>query len=188
MQQNIAELIDGILEREGGYVDHPSDPGGKTNWGITERVARAMGYRGHMRNLPQPIAREIYYQQYIVKPGFLPVAETDLVVGEELIDSGVNAGPARSAKWFQQSLNILNRRQRDYSDIAVDGDIGPATMRAFQALRQKRGYHTRQILMKRCLDGLQFGHYYNLAEDNSKFEDFMPGWVAGRIGNSDHNG
>lgn len=41
-----------VEEREGRYVNHPSDPNGATNWGITERVARANGYQGDMRTLP----------------------------------------------------------------------------------------------------------------------------------------
>ena len=41
-------LIDALIEREGGYVDHPADKGGPTCFGITEAVARAHGYRGAM--------------------------------------------------------------------------------------------------------------------------------------------
>ncbi len=43
---NIEELIDALIEREGGYVNHPDDKGGPTCFGITEAVARAQGYRG----------------------------------------------------------------------------------------------------------------------------------------------
>lgn len=175
-------MIDGILEREGGYVDHPSDPGGATNWGITERVARANGYRGVMRSLPKTTARDIYRREYIEKPGFLPIAEIDPAVGEEVIDSGVNAGPRRAALWFQQSLNVMNRRGVDYADIVEDGDIGPKTIAAFRALRRRRGDDRARRLMLRSLDGLQFKHYYELSKGNTKFEDFMPGWVEGRIG------
>ena len=49
---NIDELIDDVIEREGGYVNHPADRGGPTNWGITEAVARRQGYVGDMRALP----------------------------------------------------------------------------------------------------------------------------------------
>ena len=49
----IDDLLDGLIEREGGYVNHPADRGGPTCWGITEAVARAHGYRGSMRNLPR---------------------------------------------------------------------------------------------------------------------------------------
>lgn len=46
------QIIEGILGKEDGYVDHPSDKGGPTRWGITQTTARAHGYTGDMRNLP----------------------------------------------------------------------------------------------------------------------------------------
>jgi len=184
MKAEIAAMIDGILDREGGYVDHPSDPGGATNWGITQRVARANGYQGHMSQLPKATARDIYYRQYIVTPGFLGIAEIDAAVAEEVVDSGVNCGPARAAKWFQTALNLFNRRGADYPDIAVDGQIGAQSLAAFRGLIAKRGAAVARDLMIDALDGLQFGHYASLAESNPKFEDFMPGWVRTRIGNA----
>ncbi len=57
---SIDELVDALIEREGGYVNHPADRGGATCWGITETVARAHGYRGAMRKLPRDKAAEIY--------------------------------------------------------------------------------------------------------------------------------
>jgi lysozyme family protein len=178
---NIDSMIDGILDREGGYVNHPSDPGGATNYGITERVARSNGFSGRMQDLTKAAARAIYVREYVAKPGFLPIAEIDPIVAEEVIDSGVNAGQQRAAKWFQQSLNVLNRRQKDYADIIDDGAIGPATIAAYRALIRKRGMQTAGRLMLRCLNGLQFSHYYNLAEGGTKFEDFFVGWIDGRI-------
>lgn len=178
----IDEMIDGILDREGGYVNHPSDPGGATNFGITERVARTNGYQGHMRDLPKATAREIYRREYVEKPGFLGVAEIDLVVAEELIDSGVNAGQARAKLWFQQALNVLNRRGLDYADITEDGALGPKTLASFRALRRKRGDAVARRLMLKALNGLQFMHYYNLSKGGTKFEDFFPGWIDHRIG------
>jgi lysozyme family protein len=180
----IDAMIDGILDREGGYVNHPSDPGGATNWGITQRVAKANGYHGHMRDLPKATARDIYRREYIEKPGFLGICEIDPVVAEEVIDSGVNAGQGRAAKWYQTALNLFNRRGKDYADILVDGDIGRGTLAAHRALIAKRGAKDARDMMIDALDGLQFGHYASLSSDNSKFEDFMPGWVRTRIGNT----
>lgn len=182
MNPAIAAMIDDILAREGGFVNHPSDPGGATNFGITQRVARAYGFTGNMRNLTRDQAREIYYREYIVKPGFLAIAEIDVHVAEEVIDSGVNAGQSRAGLWFQQALNVLNRRGSDYADIGEDGKIGKASIGAFQALRRRRGELAARRLMLKALNGLQFKHYYELARSNAKFEDFMVGWVDGRIG------
>lgn len=178
----VDEMIAGIIAREGGFVNHPSDPGGATNFGITQAVARANGYKGDMRSLSKTTACEIYRREYVEKPGFLAIAEIDPVVGEEVIDSGVNAGQRRAALWFQQALNVLNRRGKDYADIAEDGVIGRGTIGAFQALRRRRGDAKARQLMLKALNGLQFMHYFNLASGGTKFEDFMVGWVDSRIG------
>ena len=50
---SVDQLIDGLIAREGGFVDHPADRGGATNWGITDAVARAHGYTGPMALLPR---------------------------------------------------------------------------------------------------------------------------------------
>ena len=56
---DIIELIDELIEREGGYVNHPADRGGPTRFGITEAVARAHGYAGPMKWLPREEAAAI---------------------------------------------------------------------------------------------------------------------------------
>ena len=61
---NIDDLIEDLVEREGGYVNHPADRGGPTNWGITEAVARRQGYVGDMNAMPQSDAAAIYKRLY----------------------------------------------------------------------------------------------------------------------------
>ncbi|MEW6627618.1 MAG: glycosyl hydrolase 108 family protein [Pseudomonadota bacterium] len=179
---SIEAIINGVIEVEGGYVNHPSDPGGATNMGITEAVARSAGYKGDMRNLPRSTAYSIYYTRYVVAPNFDDVFARDPKVAEELIDSGVNAGTDRAAKWFQAALNSLNRRQADYPDINEDGDVGGKTLASFDAFRKARGKSATAIML-RALDALQGAHYMSLAKGNSKFEDFLNGWLLNRIGN-----
>ena len=154
---SIEAIINGVIEVEGGYVNHPSDPGGATNMGSTEAGARSAGYKGDMRNLPRSTAYSIYYTRYVVAPNFDDVFARDPKVAEELIDSGVNAGTDRAAKWFQAALNSLNRRKA-------------------------RGKSATAIML-RALDALQGAHYMSLAKGNSKFEDFLNGWLLNRIGN-----
>lgn len=178
----IKGTIDGVIEREGGYVDHPSDPGGATKYGITEKVARANGFRGRMQDLPRSTAYSIYYTRYVVGPNFDDVASLDEKVAEELIDSGVNVGTDRAATWFQQALNGLNERGRAYPNINEDGDIGPGTLAAFKAFHARRGPAATRIMV-RALDAYQGGHYLALARDDSRFEDFLAGWLDQRIAN-----
>lgn len=178
----IQSIIDGVIAVEGGFIDHPSDPGGATKFGITERVARANGYQGPMKDLPRSTAYAIYHTRYVIGPNFDDIAAIDPKVAEELIDSGVNAGTDRAAKWFQECLNSLNERGKAYPAIGEDGDIGAATIRAFNAFRARRG-KSATLIMLRALDAKQGGHYLSLAKGDSKFEDFLNGWLLHRIGN-----
>lgn len=63
-------ILGAVFALEGGYADNPADPGGKTNHGITEQVARQHGYQGDMRELPKGFAERIYAQDYIERPNF----------------------------------------------------------------------------------------------------------------------
>lgn len=65
---DVSQLIDDLIDREGGYVNHPADRGGATCWGITEAVARAHGYRGAIRALPRDEAAAIYRRLYWLRP------------------------------------------------------------------------------------------------------------------------
>lgn len=181
-------IIGHVFDVEGGYVNHRDDPGGPTKYGITEVVARRHGYLGPMQDLPQELPFQIYYTDYIVKPGFVAVLERSPPVAEEVIDSGVNAGAARSAMWLQRSLNLFNDQGRAWPDIAVDGKIGQGTMTAYSAMEKKRGPKLTCELLIKAMDGYQAKHYIELGEGkagkgNTQFESFQTGWFRTRIGN-----
>ena len=126
----VLAILASVFALEKGYVNDPNDPGGETNHGVTVAVARQHGYQGPMISLPKEMAADIYYKDYIDKPGYLPLIQLSPALGEEVVDSGVNAGPGRSSLWFQKSLNALNRGGRDYPSIEEDGRLGPAGWRA----------------------------------------------------------
>ena len=98
------QIIEGILGKEGGYVDHPSDKGGPTRWGITQTTARAHGYTGDMRNLPRETAKQILLSDYWTGPRFDQVASLSTLLADELCDTGVNMGPSVASKFFQRWL------------------------------------------------------------------------------------
>lgn len=180
----IGIILAALFAAEGGYVNDPRDPGGATNHGITEAVARANGYRGDMRKLTVQQAADIYVKQYIDKPGFRAVVDLDPYLGQELVDTGVNAGASRSALWFQESLNHYNNGGRLYRDIAEDGQIGAGTMSAFYALRQARGKVKACQLLIKATDAKQAQHYMRLsAARPQQFEAFTTGWMDHRVGN-----
>ena len=97
---NVDDLVDGLIEREGGYVSHPADKGGPTCFGITEAVARGHGYAGPMRQLPRSEAAAIYRRLYWARPRFDRVGERSAAVAVELFDTGVNMGPADDATFL----------------------------------------------------------------------------------------
>ena len=108
-----------VLGHEGGFVDHPDDPGGKTRFGVTEAVAREVGYRGDMRELPLELAKRIYLEKY-----WNTISADDLPPGIRYIvfDGAVNSGPGQSVKWLQRALGVVD-----------DGKIGPKTLAAAYA-------------------------------------------------------
>jgi len=172
-------LVD-ILRREGGFVHHPDDRGGATNWGITEAVARAHGWTGTMRDLPRETALQIYKQQYWVDPRFDAVADYSARVATELFDIGVNMGPGVAVMLLQRSLNALNRNQRDWPDVASDRLVGPATLIALARLLAVRGKAGEAVLLK-ALNALKGARYIELAEARAANESFLFGWLQHRV-------
>lgn len=173
----IETMIETTIGKEGGYVDHPADRGGPTRWGITERVARANGYKGHMRDLPRETAVAIYRNEYAIKPGFAAVAEIYPRLGEELFDTGVNMGPARPSIWLQEWLNALNQGGKQWADIREDGDIGPGTLAALRAYKARRGAEGEARLVA-ALNADQGVRYKQIARGNASQEAFVYGWLG----------
>ena len=101
-----------VLSFEGGYVNHPSDPGGETNFGISKRSYP----REDIRGMTRARAAQIYRRDY-----WNAVRGDDLPAGLDLVafDAAVNSGVSRGAKWLQSSLGIT-----------ADGRIGPQTIAA----------------------------------------------------------
>lgn len=113
---NFDQAFDRLIGHEGGYSNHPSDPGGETMWGVTARVARANGYTGPMKEMPRAVAKSIYRNLYWdpVKADHLPDA-----VRFDVFDGAVNSGVQQSVKWLQRAVGA-----------ADDGVIGPKTIAA----------------------------------------------------------
>ena len=174
----IASILGSILAVEGGYVNHPDDPGGETNYGITKATAKQYGYNGAMKDLPKDLAKQIYKDWYITKPKLDKILELSPAIGHKVIDAGVNAGVGRSIKWLQHSLNVLSRNGKDYPKISEDGSIGTQTITAMQNVQRKRGTVTSCELLMKLMDMQQADHYVNLNKDA-----FIIGWLTHRIEN-----
>lgn len=119
---NFAAALAEILRQEGGYAEHPADPGGPTMLGITQ--ATLASWRGRpvsaaeVRALDKAEAGEIYRARY-----WTPIRGDDLPDGLDLaiFDFAVNSGPSRAVRLLQKLLKV-----------SEDGRLGPITLQAMQ--------------------------------------------------------
>ncbi len=118
MKRNFAKALDHVLENEGGYVDHPRDPGGATNMGITQaalsRWRKRTVSKSDVKTLSRREAGSIYRANFwnAVRGDELP-SGVDYCV----FDAAVHSGPQRAIRWLQTELGVR-----------VDGLIGPLTL------------------------------------------------------------
>jgi len=108
--------FDLLITHEGGFSNHPDDPGGATMYGVTEAVARANGYTGHMRDFTLDQAKAIYRKQY------WDACQCDALpdpIRYPLFDAAVNSGPGQAIKWLQSAAGVK-----------ADGAMGPVTKHA----------------------------------------------------------
>jgi lysozyme family protein len=124
MKSNFESALKTVLHHEGGYVNHPADPGGMTNLGVTKRVWEE--WVGHevdektMRGLTPAVVGPMYKAKYWDK-----IRGDDLPAGVDyaVFDAAVNSGPGRAAKWLQGCVGVEQ-----------DGGIGPKTLAAVAAM------------------------------------------------------
>lgn len=126
MKENFDDALKAILKHEGGFVNHPKDPGGMTNLGVTKKVweewvGKAVG-ESEMRALTPETVAPMYRKKYwdAVKADDLPDGLDYL-----MFDFAINAGPGRAIKTMQKAIGA-----------APDGAIGPKTMAALKAANQ----------------------------------------------------
>jgi lysozyme family protein len=165
MTENRFELcLDVVLAQEGGYVDHPSDPGGATNMGITHQTLARWRNISPWQNLPKsavrdlqrPEAARIYRALYWDRcQGFSLPPGLDLA----LFDFAVNSGPDRAIRTLQAELGV-----------AADGQIGPLTLEAVDAYGARKGL--RMLIGALCDRRLAFLNRL------STFAVFGRGWTA----------
>jgi len=153
--ENWIKCLETILHHEGGYVNHPKDPGGETNLGVTKRVYEEFGGTKDMKDLTREDVEPIYKKNYWdrLKGDQLP-AGLDLCV----FDFGVNAGTGRAAKFLQKMIGTT-----------PDGGIGPMTLKSVNEYVTKNGIENT---IKRYQMGRQ--KYY---ESLSTFATFGKGWT-----------
>ena len=179
----VDQMVDALIEREGGYVNHPADKGGPTCFGITEAVARAHGYAGPMRQLPRDGSG-----------GDLPAA----LLAAAALRRGRAAQRARRGRAVRhrrqhgsggrsdlppaRADRAQPQRQRLSRPRARRPHRRPKTLAALDAFLAKRGTKSGETVLLRALEALQGERYLRLAERRPANEAFLYGWLANRIG------
>ena len=155
MKKNFDHCLELLLSHEGGFVNHPKDPGGMTNLGVTKAVYDK--YVGHesteaeMRALTPELVAPIY------KNNYWDIAHCDDMpngVDWAIFDCGVNSGMSRPVKALQRIIGVT-----------ADGGVGPYTLRAI-------GNKDSTELVEKMYEARQ--HFY---ENLSTFATFGKGWT-----------
>lgn len=145
-RMNFKEAVDIIIGLEGGYVFHPKDPGGETNFGISKRQYPNLD----IKNLTESKAKDIYKNDYWdkVKCENLPESLRLLV-----FDAAVNQGVPTASKILQRVLGVKQ-----------DGIIGPVTLKALSGIPE---------LIVLCRYSIERHKHYTA---NSNWQSFGKGW------------
>lgn len=181
-----------LLLIEGAYTDNPNDSGGETyagisrrahprwpGWTLLEEWKQSPGFPANIDHEQlEPMVRELYRKEYWDSNRLDDIAQVSEPIAHELFDTCVNTGIR--GQFLQRALNALNRKQRDYPDIHVDGVIGPATLAALRSFLQIRGHDGERVLLA-SLNAQLHQHYLELVEARQKDEEFFYGWVLHRV-------
>ena len=156
MKENWDDSFAAVLKHEGGYVNNPRDPGGRTNLGVTQRAWEAYLNRDvtetEMRALTPDIVKPFYKAMYWdkIKGDQLPAG-----VDYATYDLAVNSGARRAAKYLQEIAGVF-----------ADGIIGPKSIDAIEALDPEQ---TVEVLCDMRL---------NFLKRLTTFDTFGKGWSA----------
>jgi len=187
---NFDEAFEKTAAIEGGYVFDPDDAGGETYKGISRRFN--LSWKGWYRideikransrkkkfdkvfeqdeSLQEEVLlfyKEAYWDKFWGDE--IPVQE----IAEELFDTGVNMGVRRAVGFLQEGLNLLNRNQRNYTDIVEDGLFGKNTLKVLMAYLK---IDDLSYLLK-VMNILQGMHYIEYMRKSPKQEKYARGWL-----------
>ena len=168
MSRSVEQMIDDVIRREGGYVDHPQDRGGPTKFGITQAtLSRHLGRPASaedVRGLERAVAAEIYRREYYGKPRLDLLPER---IQPFLFDAAVNHGPGRAVRFVQEVCNDAG-----FGPLAVDGACGPLTGRVAGAAERAMGDWLLAALVEE-----RRNFYVALVERDPAQRVFLKGWL-----------
>lgn len=166
---DVEEMINEILAKEGGYVNHPADRGGPTNYGITQKTLskylEVVVTAEMVEAMDVETARDIYALNYYRKPRIDRLPEK---LQPFLFDSAVNHGPRRAIKFLQQVCNDAG-----YGPLTVDGLMGPKTKaQSFACLEELGDWMLVALVEERQM------FYADIVTNDASQNVFLKGWLA----------
>lgn len=146
---------------EGGFVDDPDDPGGRTKYGISQRSYPD----ADIENLSLTDAKEIYRKDYWTPLRCDDISSDEVAI--ELFDTGVNMGNTQAVKIAQRAVNFISR-----DSIVVDGKIGRNTL----ARINEWCLRDAELLFK-VMNGFQFIRYVEIVAGRETSRKYARGWM-----------
>jgi lysozyme family protein len=171
MADEFRRALERVLVHEGGKANHPKDPGGKTNFGVTQRVYDAYRSRSGLP-LKDVFLIGSYEVETIYRTQYWNAISGDKMppgVGYVVMDGAVHSGPGQSIKWLQRALGAVYRGK-------VDGVIGNLTLDAIAATTD------HDALIARIIDRREV-----FLRALKNFKTFGKGWIS-RINNVERTG
>lgn len=175
---------------EGGYANDPEDAGGETYRGISRRfhptwsgwaiidAEKLAGLNGMEKRLAEnrllniavwQFYREMFWNRF--NGDSIPLQS----IAEELFDTAVNMDVTRAVEFLQEALNLLNRNEKNYPDIEVDGKIGPGTLSTLGVhLTLEKGNPKALLKVMNTLQGM---HYVERMRKLPNQEKYCRGWL-----------
>lgn len=173
-EERFRAAVEVVLGHEGGFVDHPADPGGATNWGISLRFLRSQGYdvgdvdcdgdidAEDVRKLTREQAIEFYRKYWWDQYRYERI--NDQTIAIKVFDLAVNMGSGNAHKVLQRALHTVGMRY-----VEVDGVIGPQTIGAVNQA------NPAALLAAIRLEAAAF--YRERVASNRKLAPFERGWL-----------
>jgi lysozyme family protein len=153
MNSRFSRFVKIIIENEGGYVNHPADPGGETKYGITKRVFPDLD----IKNLTEQQAADIYFKYYYAPLNLDGVVDDNAAL--QIFDYAVNAGKSRAVRTAQKVCGFDKK--------GVDGVIGQNTIKKINSIPE----FTVKYKIEREL------FYKSLVSRRSELKVFLNGWI-----------
>ncbi len=161
---NFLTAVNHLIDKsEGGFVNHPSDKGKATNWGITQKVYEL--YKGRavsldeMKKMPKSDAIAIYKKEYWDK--IMGDSIKSYAIAYSMFDQAVNGGVSSAVKMAQE-----------VAGISIDGKMGPITLGAINGINE-----TNFVTRFYALAEKRYRYLATNEGPNDKDQDFIEGWI-----------